>query len=175
MSRAIVWKWTYDETAPTLPRIGGRLLVYSLQGTKVLPLDNVNNFNQHWKFKTGTGRTPIEISLAYRPPSSGAENTEKLCDVLRTWRHQHARIDWDQGISNYKGRDLLRTMEEEEMMQLVSFSTHTKGGLLDLFVTNCPDGIVSIHDEGHLRKSDHSIILFEAEDMSRSITGGKPT
>jgi hypothetical protein len=81
------------------------------------------------------------------------------------------RIDWDQLIADYRGRDLLRMMEEEEVTQLVSFSTHTKGGLLELFVTNCPDGIVSIRDEGHLRKSDHSIILFEAEDMSWSITG----
>jgi hypothetical protein len=134
----------------------------------------VSNFNQHWKFKTGTGRTSIEISLAYRPPSSGAENTEKLCDVLRTsviiGDINMPRIDWDQLIADYRGRDLLRMMEEEEMTQLVSFSTHTKGGLLELFVTNCPDGIVSIRNEGHLRKMNHSIILFEAEDIPQSIT-----
>jgi hypothetical protein len=35
-------------------------------------------------------------------------------------------------------RDLLRTVQEKEMAQLVSLSTHIKGGILDLIITNCP-------------------------------------
>ncbi len=64
-------------------------------------------------------------------------------------------IDWDRRVA-----DLLRTVEEEEMTQLVSFPTHTKGGVLDLLITNCAERIVSIREEGRLGKSDHSIILL---------------
>ncbi len=66
----------------------------------------------------------------------------------------------------------MRTVEEEEMTQLVSFPTHTKGGVLDLLITNCVERIVSIREEGRLGKSDHSIILFEVEDIPQSVTEG---
>jgi hypothetical protein len=46
----------------------------------------VNSFNQHCKFRTGTKRTSNEIILLYRLPSSGTENTERLCEVLKTGR-----------------------------------------------------------------------------------------
>jgi hypothetical protein len=70
-------------------------------------------------------------------------------------------------------------VEEEEMTQLVSFPTHTKGGMLDLLITNCVERIVSICEEGRLGKSEHSIILhykkksiilFEVEDIPQSVT-----
>jgi hypothetical protein len=156
--------------------IGGGLLVYSRQGIKILPIDNSNEFNQHCIFKTGTKRTSLEIILAYRPPSSGTENGENLCNLLRTCGNNTILIgdinmpgvDWSRGTADSRGRDLLRTVQEEEMAQLVSFSTHIKGGMLDLIITNCPERVVNISEEGRLGKSDHSVIVFEVEDNIRN-------
>lgn len=54
-------------------------------------------------------------------------------------------------------------MEEEGLEQMVDFSTHTKGNILDLVITNCPEKIVSVSEEGRLGKSDHCVILLEVE------------
>ena len=50
---------------------------------------------------------------------------------------------------------------EEDLAQLVDFPTHVKGNILDLIITNCPDKIISITDEGRIGKSDHCIIKLE--------------
>jgi hypothetical protein len=72
-------------------------------------------------------------------------------------------IDWKNGRADAKGRDLLDTTEEENMEQLVGFSTHIKGNVLDLVIPNSPEKVVSITDEGRLGKSDHCILLIEVE------------
>jgi hypothetical protein len=49
-----------------------------------------------------------------------------------------------------RGRELLKAAQEENFSQLVSFPTHTKGNVLDLVLTNCPERIVSVEDIGRL-------------------------
>jgi hypothetical protein len=72
-------------------------------------------------------------------------------------------IQWEMELSDAKGRDLLETITEEGLEQLVSFPTHVKGNVLDLLITNCPDRIIKVADEGRLGKSDHCILNIEME------------
>jgi hypothetical protein len=99
------------------------------------------------------------------------ENNEKLNEIVRIADRNTVLIgdfnapgvDWRKGESAAKWRGLLDTITEENMEQLVSFSTHVKGNVLDLVVTNCPERVVSISEEGRLGKSDHSILMIELE------------
>jgi hypothetical protein len=47
------------------------------------------------------------------------------------------------------------------MAQMVDFPTHTKGNILDLVITNMPERILEVREEGRLGKSDHSILVVE--------------
>ena len=69
----------------TLNGLGGGLLVYSRNGLTILPLklQEDNGFHQHVCFKIITRGEPINIILAYRPPSSTKENFDKLLDLMR--------------------------------------------------------------------------------------------
>jgi hypothetical protein len=142
------------------------LLVYSRHNTTVIPMDDYDNkFNQHCRFSTGTRRDSLNIILACRPPSCVRENDDKLIEIIRLADENTLLIgdinmpdiDWATGRTDAKGRDLLEAVEEQNMEQLVRFSTHSKGNTLDLVITNCPERVVSISNEGRLGKSDHCI------------------
>ena len=60
-----------------------------------------------------------------------------------------------------QGREVLMTAQSESLEQLVNFPTHTKGNILDLVVTNCPDKIIAVSDGGRVGKSDHCILNIE--------------
>jgi len=148
--------------------IGGGLMVYSREGVKILSYDKFSNstFNQFCCFKVVTKGYMLNIVLVYRPPSAGQENTEQLCEILRQLEVNTILIgdinmpgiDWINNRSDTKGRELLRTTEEEGISQLVSFPTHYKGNILDLVLTNVPDRVTSISDVGRLGKSDHVML-----------------
>jgi hypothetical protein len=114
----------------------------------------------------------LNIVLVYQPPSAGQENTEQLCEILRQLEVNTILIgdinmpgiDWINNRSDTKGRELLRTTEEEGISQLVSFPTHYKGNILDLVLTNVPDRVTSISDVGRLGKSDH--VMLEVEILA---------
>ena len=156
--------------------VGGGLLVYSKEGSKFIPLESFDNseFNQFCGFSTGTHENIINFILAYRPPSSGNENTERLCEILKNLPPKTImigdinmpNINWATMESDSKGRKLVETIEEEGLTQLVEFCTHLKGNILDLIISNCPEKIISITDMGRLGKSDHSILLLEIEGKS---------
>jgi hypothetical protein len=74
-------------------------------------------------------------------------------------------INWAEGRSDTKGRELLDTVMEESLYQLVSFPTHIKGNILDLLITNCPERILDIEDVGRLGRSDHSILSIIIESQ----------
>ena len=57
----------------------------------------------------------------------------------------------------------METTLEEGLVQLVNFPTHGKGNILDLVLTNCPDKVISVSDEGRVGKSDHCILNIELE------------
>ena len=72
-------------------------------------------------------------------------------------------INWLDGTSTSRGRRILETTLEEDLAQLVNFPTHVKGNILDLVLTNCPDKVISVSDEGRVGKSDHCILNIELE------------
>lgn len=113
----------------------------------------------------------MHFILLYRPPSSGVDNMEKLCEVLRRLQRDTIvigdfnlpGIDWGDLSADSKGRHLAETVGEEDLDQLVSFPTHTKGNVLDLVITNCGHRVLSITDEGRLGRSDHILLNIEIE------------
>jgi len=52
------------------------------------------------------------------------------------------------------------------MNQLVDFPTQVKGNVLDLVITDNPELILNVSDEGRLGKSDHSLILIEIDQST---------
>ena len=157
----------------TVNGLGGGLLVYTKQGLKILPHNNfkTNEFNQFCSLRIPTKGEPLTIFLVYRPPGSGYENTDKLCEIMTNLDKQtiligdfnFPDINWIDSTSAARGRPILETATSENLEQLVNFSTHNKGNILDLVLTNCPEKIVSIADGGKIGKSDHCILNIEVK------------
>jgi hypothetical protein len=148
--------------------IGGGLLVYTRSNIRILPCDKFsdNEFNQFCSFKISTSGEQLNLILAYRPPSAPQKNTTALCDILRNLNNNSIligdinmpNIDWVEEKIDAKGRELLETVTEEGLQQMVSFPTHTKGNILDLVITNCAERVIDIEDMGRLGRSDHCMI-----------------
>ena len=161
------------DRADTAHGIGGGLLVYSRCGLKILLNEKMNNieFNQFVSFSILTEGEPVNVILVYRPPNSGRENIDKLCELLRRMQKNAIligdinlpHIDWESGNADTRGRALYNTVQEENLEQLIRFPTHDKGNTLDLLITNMASSVISVSDEGKLGKSDHCIILTEVK------------
>ena len=69
----------------TVNGVGGGLLVYTKSGLRILANDKfkMNKFNQFCCFKVMTKGEPVTIVLVYRPPTSGHENSNELCNIMR--------------------------------------------------------------------------------------------
>jgi Endonuclease-reverse transcriptase len=151
--------------------IGGGLVIYIKDKYVTLPFSKQNDFNQYTGFRLKTKDRTLTIILVYRLPSSRAENLAKLCELLQDLDSNTLvigdfnlpGIDWDAQTSDNKGRDLMDVANEEGLVQLVDFQTHKKGNKLDLILSNCPEKVISVTDEGCLGRSDHSLILLKLE------------
>ena len=53
----------------------------------------------------------------------------------------------------------LSTVKVKGLCRLVTFSTHLKGNIMDLVLTDVPDKIRSVTPVGRLGKSDHDIMI----------------
>lgn len=156
------------DRADTTRGVGGGLVVYSRLGLKILSVDKFEKigFNQLCAFHIVTTSGPLCVILTYRPPSSGADNTELLCEVLKNVDTDTILIgdinmpgvDWERGRGEGAARGLVDVIQQEGLQQLVRFPTHTKGNILDLVITNCADKIIDIKDAGRLGKSDHCML-----------------
>jgi hypothetical protein len=67
-------------------------------------------------------------------------------------------IDWESGTTSGRSRELLEAAEEKLMEQMVPFPTHVRGNTLDLVLTDIPERVTDVRDEGRLGGSDHVII-----------------
>ena len=150
--------------------IGGGLLVYSKNCHRILPTNIKSEFHQYVSFKIISTENPLNIVLVYRPPSSGKENVQKLCQMLRNLPKNSIvisdinlpRIDWSGGgAADAQGRELYNVVLGEDLAQLILFPTHDKGNTLDLLITNMANDIISVYDDGKLGKSDHCIVMTE--------------
>ena len=144
--------------------------MYSKNGHRTLPINIESEFHQYVSFKIISIEIPINLVLVYRPPSSGKENIQKLCQMLRNLPRNSIvigdinlpHIDWSGGgAADAQGRELYNTVLQESLAQLILFPTHDKGNVLDLLITNMANNIISVYDDGKLGKSDHCILMTE--------------
>jgi hypothetical protein len=159
--------------------IGGGLIIYSKRGIKLRKNDrfNNNNFNQFSSFIV-MSKSPVEITLVYRPPNSGTGNLEELCKLISTAPRNSIfigdfntpEINWKNEQSVPKYRQLLESVQEAEMVQLIDFSTHDRGNILDLVITNCCERIINVEDTGKLGNSDHCSLTVQIQvDIEKDI------
>jgi hypothetical protein len=71
-------------------------------------------------------------------------------------------IDWISGTAvSRSSNEVLEAATASGLVQLVDFPTHIRGNTLDLVLTNMPDRLLNVRDEGRLGKSDHVIIMCD--------------
>jgi Endonuclease-reverse transcriptase len=74
------------------------------------------------------------------------------------WRFNLPEIDWSNGRAQGRAKELLEAAENRLMEQMVTFSTHVRGNTLDLVITDMPERVAEVTEEGRLGTSDHVII-----------------
>ena len=144
---------------------GGGLLVYAKNGLQILSCDKVADFQQYCKFIV----RDVVFYLIYRSPNSAATEVTKLAELIKTVEKNAVilgdfnlpQIDWTRGVAGRVGGEVLDAVEESLMVQLVDFSTQVKGNILDLVITNMPERVLEVREEGRLGKSDHMMIVVE--------------
>ena len=103
-----------DRTDTTCGR-GGGLLVYTRIGIKLSETsrEELDAFNQCCGMNLSLGdHSDLSLVFAYRPPSEDAENTEKLCNIVRKLSGTSlligdinlSGIDWNRMHSDGEGR-----------------------------------------------------------------------
>ena len=150
------------DRADTAGGRGGGLLVYTKIGITILSLDKVVTFNQYCKFLIGD----VTVYLIYRPPSGGQISIDQLTDLIRGVEKKSVligdfnfpEIDWDTWTTGARSRSFLEAAEEKLLEQMVRFSTHTKGNILDLVLSNIPERVLEVKEAGRLGHSDHTMI-----------------
>ena len=161
------------DRSDTLNGIGGGLLVYVRIGLTVLSCDNKSAFNQYCNFKllNDDNSTNFNVTLFYRSPNSTSANTELLCDIIDNLNENELNvlvgdfnmpeIDWNKYKCPVRYDRFLDTLSSKNLSQLVNFTTHNKGNILDLALTNSPECVLNIENIGNLGNSDHCIISID--------------
>ena len=137
----------------TLRGIGGGLLVYIREGLTVSEVKCNNNFSQYCCFEIELEEDDIHgklsnplISAFYRSPNSSTENTEEFAELLREIKKSTLivgdlnlpNIDWQKKLSDRKGQCVLDAVCDSNMDQVVNFTTHDQGNLLDVAFAQMP-------------------------------------
>jgi hypothetical protein len=156
----------------TVNGLGGGLLIFTKSGlaTRKLDIPLNNNFNQYSAFTIMT-KNPVHIILIYRPPNSGKNNLDLLCELIENSQENTIlvgdfnlpEIDWARKTSGNRGKKFLEATINANFEQLVTFPTHNKGNTLDLVLSNCPARIQSVEEAGKLGNSDHVAIEINVE------------
>ena len=144
---------------------GGGLLVYTKRGLQILSCDSGADFVKHCKFVV----RGVTFYLIYRSPNSPVEELTKLAELIRKAERNCViigdfnlpQIDWAAGTSRGASTVVLDAVEEALMTQMVEFSTQVRGNILDLVITNMPERVQEVREEGRLGKSDHVMIVTE--------------
>ena len=148
---------------------GGGLLVYARESLTILSDDSAGNFTQHQNFKILTGKEELRFSLVYRSPSSRPESVQLLADLVKATRGKRlivgdinlSKIDWQAATAAGSGaKALLEACQDEFLEQLVDFTTHIKGNILDVVLTNIPER-VEVAGIGRLGNSDHEMLKIQ--------------
>jgi hypothetical protein len=125
--------------------MGGGLIIFSKCGLKLRKNDRyINiNFNQFSSSFIVMAKNPVEITLIYRPPNSGTDNMDELCEIIETAPRNAILIgdfnlpdvNWRNESAGPRARRVLQSVQKADMVQLIEFTTHDKGNILDLIVT----------------------------------------
>ena len=137
--------------------------MYSKKGLKVLSLDKTETFHQYSRFIV----SGVTIYLVYRPPSGGSASIEALSDLIRSVERNSIligdfnipEIDWQMGQARGRGAKVLEAAEDKLLEQMIDFSTHIRGNILNLLLTNITEQVLETAEAGRLGHSDHSMIL----------------
>ena len=65
------------------------------------------------------------------------------------------------GTARQTALEVLEAVEDRLMTQMVDFSTQVRGNILDLVITNMPERVLEVREEGRLGESDHVMIVSE--------------
>ena len=162
------------DRADTAHGIGGGLLVYVKNGMIITSEQDFSKFNQYCRFsvtENTNNQNPLNILLIYRSPNSSEENNNQLCNIIQEVPENtiiigdfnYPKINW-QGVSNdRKSENFVECVHAKNLEQMVEFTTHIRGNLLDLVLTNAPENILSVEGLGNLGNSDHTIICVEVD------------
>jgi Endonuclease-reverse transcriptase len=142
---------------------GGGLLLYSKQGLKILSCDDSNDFMQFCKFEV----YDATLYLVYRPPNSSHQNMTRLAELIKNagknsvfiGYFNQPGVEWETGVARAGKREVVEAVHLME--QMVEFDTHLKGNILDLVLTNMPERIMEVREEGRLGQSDHTMLVVE--------------
>jgi hypothetical protein len=119
--------------------LGGGLLTYTKSRMAVQENEKFKN-NPFIQFTTFSimARCPLHIALVYRTPNSGRQSLQHLCKLLENLDQNTIVIgdfnlpdvQWEAGAAGPKGQPLLESVIDNELAQLVNFTTHAKGNIL---------------------------------------------
>ena len=149
---------------------GGGIIIYSKTGLDILESNLSSDFNQFSAFNIiQENGDNISIITAYRPPSTNAENTQKLCEIVENMNMNSILIGdinlpgikWRNNVSDSKGRKFFETVKNTNAKQLVDKPTHKAGEILDLVITKNEDIILDVEVIDNLSKGDHNMIVIE--------------
>jgi Reverse transcriptase (RNA-dependent DNA polymerase)/Endonuclease-reverse transcriptase len=144
---------------------GGGLLVYAKVDLRIIVLPNDENNDdsfQYCRFMI----SDITIYLIYRSPSSGSDSFSGMSTLLRNAEKNSVfvgdfnmpDIDWESGTARGRAKEVLDAVQDRLLEQLVTFPTHVRGNILDLVITDMPERVADISEEGRLGGSDHVIL-----------------
>ena len=57
-------------------------------------------------------------------------------------------IDWQAGQARGSSKKVLEAAEDKLLEQLIDFSTHIRGNILDLLLTNLPERFLEVEEVG---------------------------
>ena len=75
-------------------------------------------------------------------------HAEKNCVIIGDFNLP--QIDWPAGMARGAGAVVMEAVEEALMTKMVDFSTQVRGNILDLVITNMPERILEVREEGRL-------------------------
>jgi len=142
---------------------GGGLIIYARSDIPILKLDQVGIHIQLCKFLI----SDVTVYLVYRSPNAPADSISELAEVVRKAEKNSLLfgdfnlpdIDWSKGVARGRSADFMEAVQDAMMEQLVDFPTQVRGNVLDLVITNIPERVEEVCEEGRLGRSDHVIIM----------------
>ncbi len=57
----------------------------------------------------------------------------------------------------------MKALDDQLLVQMVEFSTHNRGNILDLVLTNIPERVIVFTDNSRLGRSDHVMLMVSVQ------------